>query len=259
MRRKKIKYVSLEAGAFLSDMVFQVMNAEERGVYCSLLFYLYENNGGLPLNPECLKHLCNCENFEKVWEFIKRKFIVKRERIYHKRVTAELERAKQLSQAQSEKGVKGALSRWKNDGTGIGTGITKRSETNRSETNRSEDKGSNNSNTNPSQFQSLISSTRLAAITPAELETLRFRIYDILCGIFKGRTPSDTTALRNLTKWVRENIAAGKFEPEIFKTIVNMAVESKNGKSRKPIAVFFAQVKRELGYIPTPIALRQQM
>jgi uncharacterized protein YdaU (DUF1376 family) len=111
MKRKKIKYVSLESGAFLSDLVFQVMNAEERGVYCSLLFYLYENNGGLPLNIETLKHLCNCENFEKVWEFIKQKFIVKRGRIYHKRVTAELERAKQLSQAQSEKGVKGTIKR----------------------------------------------------------------------------------------------------------------------------------------------------
>jgi hypothetical protein len=41
--------------------------------------------------------------------------------------------------------------------------------------------------------------------------------------------------------------------------IVNMATASHNGKSRKPLAVFFAQVKRELGYIPTPIALRQQM
>jgi len=111
MKRKKIKYVSLEAGAFLSDMVFQVMNAEERGVYCSLIFYLYENNGGLPLDFETLKHLCNCENFEKVWEFIKRKFIIKRERIYHKRVTAELERARQIFQVQSQKGVKGAIKR----------------------------------------------------------------------------------------------------------------------------------------------------
>ncbi|MGB8225583.1 MAG: DUF1376 domain-containing protein [Sedimentisphaerales bacterium] len=238
MKHKKIKYVSLEAGAFLSDMVFQVMNAEERGVYCSLIFYLYENNGGLPLNPEYLKHLCNCENFEKVWEFIKRKFIIKRERIYHKRVTAELEKARLFLQGQSEKGVKGMKSRWHSDNTAI---------TKRSEPNRSEDKGSNNSNTN-SAFQSPISSIRRDTITTAELETLRFRIYDILCGIFRGRTVSDSTAIRNLTKWVKENIAAGKFEPEIFKTIVNMAVESKNGKSRKPLAVFFAQVKRELGY-----------
>ncbi len=244
MKLKKIQYVSLESGAFLSDLVFQAMNAEERGVYCSLIFYLYENNGRLPLNIETLKHLCNCENFEKVWEFIKQKFIVRKNKIMHKRVIAELEKARRFLQAQSDKGIKGAQKRWNNDSTATGTGNTKRSEEKQSEGTES----NNYSNTNPSQFQSLMSSTRLAAITPAELETLRFRIYDILCGVFKGRTPSDTTAIRNLVGWVKNNITAGKFEPEIFKTIVNMAVESKNGKSRKPIAVFFAQVKKELGY-----------
>ncbi len=240
MRHKKIKYVSLESGAFLSDLVFQAMNAEERGVYCSLLFYLYENNGRLPLNIETLKHLCNCENFEKVWQFIRQKFIVKKGFITHKRVSRELDKARQLSQAQSEKGVKGMKSRWHSDNTAI----TKRSEENRSEVTEN----NNYSNTNPSQLQSLLTSTRCASITTAELETLRFRIYDILCGVFRGRTPSDTTAIRNLVGWAKNNIAAGKFEPEIFKTIVNMAVDSKNGKSRKPIAVFFAQVKRDLGY-----------
>jgi len=242
MKKTKIKYVSLEAGAFISDLVFQVMNARERGVYCTIIFYLYENNGGLPFNIEDLKHLCNCPDFEKVWEFVKRKFIIKRGRIYHKRVTAELERARQFLQVQSEKGIKGAIGRWKSDGTGNGIGIAKRSEGKRSEGNES-----NNSNSNPSSaFQSAGSSLRHAATASLEMETIRF--YDILSGIFRGRTVSDTTSLRNLVRWVKENIAAGKFAPEIFKTIVNMATESKNGKSRKPIAVFFAQVKKDLGY-----------
>jgi uncharacterized protein YdaU (DUF1376 family) len=257
MKHKKIQYVSLEAGAFLSDLVFAVMNAEERGVYCSLIFYLYENNGGLPLNIEYLKHLCNCENFEKVWELVKQKFIIKKGWIYHKRVTAELEKARRFLQGQSERGVKGMTKRWGGDNGVINGVITKRSEV--SEANQSEVKISNNSNTNPvidkvsngsngSPFKSLISSIRHDTLGAGELETLRFRIYDILGGIFTGRTISDSTSLRNLTKWVKEQIEAGKFEPEIFKRIVNMAVESKNGKSRKPIAVFFAQVKSELGY-----------
>ena len=103
MRRKKIQYVSLESGAFLSDLFFQAMNAEERGVYCSLIFYLYENNGRLPLDIETLKHLCNCENFEKAWEFIRPKFIVRNNTITHKRVITELDKAKQLLQIQSKK------------------------------------------------------------------------------------------------------------------------------------------------------------
>jgi len=245
MKRKKIQYVSLEAGAFISDMAFQVMTAQERGVYCTIIFYLYENNGRMPLDIEVLKHLCNCENFEKVWEFVKQKFVIKKDFITHKRVCRELDRARRLSQAQSEKGIKGAMRRWKPDDTGIGTGIAKRSEVNRSEDKVSD----NNSNTSPSSaFQSLDTSLRSAAITAGELETLRFRIYDILHKVFGGLTVSDRTSLRNLTGWVKENIVAGKFEPGIFKTIVNMATDSCNGKSRKPIAVFFAQVKNDLGY-----------
>ncbi len=103
MKKKKIQYVSLEAGAFISDLVFQVMTAEERGVYCSLIFYLYENNGRLPFNIEVLKHLCNCRNFEKIWEFIKQKFVIKKDIITHKRVFRELDRARHPSQVRSEK------------------------------------------------------------------------------------------------------------------------------------------------------------
>ena len=257
MKQKKIQYVSLEAGAFLSDLVFAIMNAEERGVYCSLIFYLYENNGGLPLNIGYLKSLCNCENFEKVWELVKQKFVIKRGRIYHKRVTAELQRARQYSQVKSQAAVKGNEVRWKNNRTAMAE-QSQRNVT-KSEANRSEVKGSNNTSSNPirdkvsngasgSPFKSFISSIRHDTFTKADLETLRFRIYDILGGIFKGRTISDSTSLRNLTKWAKEQIEAGKFEPEIFKRIVNMAAESQNGKSRKPIAVFFAQVKNELGY-----------
>lgn len=249
MKHKKIQYVSLEAGAFLSDLVFQVMAAEERGVYCSLIFYLYENNGALPFNTDYLNQLCNCRNFEKVWEFIKQKFKVKNGIISHKRVSRELDRARHLLQGQSEKGVKGNDVRWREHRTAIAQQSPDNRQVKRSEVieaNRSEVNGSNN-NSN-SAFQSVISSLRHGTLTNGELETLRFRIYDILCGIFRGRTVSDSAALRNFTKWVKENIAAGKFQPEVFKTIVNMATDSKNGKSRKPIAVFFAQVKKELGY-----------
>ena len=42
---KSPKYVSLEPNAFLSDKDFQLMNAEERGVYCTIIFYLYSNGG----------------------------------------------------------------------------------------------------------------------------------------------------------------------------------------------------------------------
>jgi uncharacterized protein YdaU (DUF1376 family) len=324
MRHKRIKYISLEAGAFISDLIFQTMTAAERGVYCTLIFYLYENNGRLPFDIESLKHLCNCQDFEKVWEFIKQKFIIKNGKISHKRVSKELDRAKKLSQVQTEKAVKAAVKRWQND-TPSNAPSNASSIAKRSNEKRSEDKVSENIETCPvrndqplkvnncegnscaaeftnltkpaisngasvrtitkgllpsvrdiskrpdiaSQIQCLKSSTRLdpleagrqrqptAAIGSRPLtgpapsaaeqpDTVIF--YDRLAGVFGGRTPADSTALRNLTRWLSDCVATGVFTKSIYQRVIDMAADSKNGSSRKPIAVFFAQVKRDLGY-----------
>jgi uncharacterized protein YdaU (DUF1376 family) len=250
MKRKKIQYVSLESGAFISDLIFQTMTAAERGVYCTLIFYLYENNGKMPFNAELFKSLCNCADFEKVWEFVKQKFIIKNGRIFHKRVSKELDRAKKLSQVQSEKGVKGMKSRWSNDNTAITEKLPDNNQAKESKAKPSEDKPRENIDTKSvsaiakdllpsaqtgqrssiaSQIQCLNSSTRRA---PVSTDIMDF--HDRLANAFGGRTPGDSTALRNLVRWVQDSVAA----------------DSKNGNSRKPIAVFFAQVKKDLGYTP---------
>lgn len=281
MKRKKIKYVSLESGAFISDLIFQVMNAAERGVYCTLLFYLYENDGRMPFDIELLKGLCNCDDFEKAWEFIKQKFTVKNGNISQKRVTAELNRAKKISQAQTEKAVKAANARWNDDATSMpqasnkhATSKAKEGEDKSSEAKQSEDKPGDNTNSSDppdnqplttddiesdneslddSHFNSLSSSPQLATtlITAAaegatnlELDIIRF--YDKLAGTFGARTPSDTTSLRNLSRWVKDKINQGRFNREIIPRILDMAAESKEGNSIKPIAVFFARVNKEL-------------
>ncbi|OHB58396.1 MAG: hypothetical protein A2173_08775 [Planctomycetes bacterium RBG_13_44_8b] len=277
MKRKRIKYVSLESGAFISDLIFQTMSAEERGVYCTLLLYLYENNGKLPFNIELLKSLCNCTDFEKSWDFIKQKFTVKNGKISHKRVTKELNRAKLLSQTQSQKAVKAAKARWNDDASSIPQAFNKNTSsiTKRSQANQSEDKVRDNTKrssgrpvpniapelenirtklqaNHSSQFNSVVSSPRFAQEQPAtgtgSSEPGLIDFYDRLVSIFAARTASDTTSLRNLAGWVRDNIAAGRFNEQIIPRILEMAADSKTGKSIKPIAVFFARVKRELGY-----------
>ena len=72
--------------------------------------------------------------------------------------------------------------------------------------------------------------------------------YDKLVANFGARTPSDTTSLRNLTRWVKDKIQEGRFNREIIPRILDMAADSKTGNSIKPIAVFFANVNRELKY-----------
>jgi uncharacterized protein YdaU (DUF1376 family) len=263
MRHKRIKYISLEAGAFISDLIFQTMTAEERGVYCTLIFYLYENNGKLPFDIESLKHLCNCQDFDKVWEFIKQKFIIKNGKISHKRVSKELDRAKKLSQAQTEKAVKAATKRWQNDAPSNAPGIAKGSEGKRSEVKVRENIETKSISSiskgllpsvrdiskKPdiaSQIQCLKSSTRLDPSASEQPDTVIF--YDRLAAVFGGRTPADSTALRNLVRWLSDCVAKGAFTKGIYQRVIDMAADSKNGSSRKPIAVFFAQVKRDLGY-----------
>jgi uncharacterized protein YdaU (DUF1376 family) len=263
MKRKKIQYVSLESGAFISDLIFQAMTAEERGVYCTLIFYLYQNNGRLPFDIESFKHLCNCENFAKVWEFVKQKFIIKNGRVFHKRVSKELDRAKKLSQVQSEKGVKGMKSRWSNDNTAITEKLPDNNQAKESKAKPSEEKIRKNIDSNvsaiakdllpsadkkppssiASQIQSLKSSIR-HDVDPTNMVIF----YDKLANTFGGRTPSDTTALRNLVRWVQDSVSGLVFNKDIYQRILDMAADSKNGNSRKPIAVFFAQVKKDLGY-----------
>ena len=89
-----MKYVQLEPGAFIGDIDFQVMTDRQRGIYLSLILYLYSSGGTLPNTVQTLFKLCSStlENFEEDWEAIKHKFIVN-DTISHKRVDEEIERA----------------------------------------------------------------------------------------------------------------------------------------------------------------------
>lgn len=107
MAKEKAKYVQLEPDAFLSDIDYQAMSAEQRGVYCTLIFYLYRNNGKLKYDEKLLSRLCNVNgNFD--FQTVLCKFQVRRGFIYHKRVTAELHK----SQARINAAVKAAKTRW---------------------------------------------------------------------------------------------------------------------------------------------------
>jgi len=72
--RMKIKFVQLESQAFFTDLDFVTMSAADMGVYCTLLLHLYCNAGRCEFDPHALARLCNCDDFEKVWEKIAKKF-----------------------------------------------------------------------------------------------------------------------------------------------------------------------------------------
>ncbi|MGD9109344.1 MAG: hypothetical protein PVG93_00255 [Phycisphaerales bacterium] len=125
---KKIKYVQLEPAAVLLDFLSSRMTAEQFGCYWLIMMNLYCQAGKLEFDLNELGMLCNrSESFEKIWEKIESKFQIKNGFIKHKRVTAELRRAKRFLQHQRQAGLKGAQKRWGRYGKPNGNDIAKES------------------------------------------------------------------------------------------------------------------------------------
>ncbi|MHC4258879.1 MAG: DUF1376 domain-containing protein [Planctomycetota bacterium] len=222
----KVKFVQLEPEAFLSDGDFQAMSDAERGVYWSLILYLYCNNGRLRLDFEKLARLCGCQSFEQVWSRIGKKFSLRGGCIRHKRVSAELKRARQFMQSRREAGLKGAARRWHSQRSPM---PTKRNE------NVKESKAPTNTNP-PGQSLSSSSSVRVQGLN----------FYEALTALIMPRTQSDRTCFRNVTNWLIEGCATGRFDERIFERVLDYAKEATTG--RNPAAVFMTLIKKELGY-----------
>lgn len=101
------------------------LSIEEHGAYSMLLFHLWDKDGSLPFDHDRLARLCRMsrKRWEFTWEAIARFFVVDVERctFSQKRVTEELEKAKERKAAASENGAKGAKARWQTNGQAMAT------------------------------------------------------------------------------------------------------------------------------------------
>jgi len=232
----KIKYVQLESDAFLTDIDFVQFTPAERGVYCSLILVLTSNDGKCTLGPRALSRICNCdsvEEFEKIWERISKKFQLRKGVIRHKRVTQELGRAKKLLQAKRRGGLSTAKKRWHSGRTANSTAIAK------------ETKG----NVNVKVSKDLTNTADRSISSSGSLRTEQLRALhfnDALSRIIPPAGRSDRTCFRNVTNWLLEGCAGGRFNAEIFDRVLDYAKQARQGK--KPAAVFMAVLKEELGY-----------
>ena len=104
---KDIFWIRCVPADFLSDSDLQGMDAEQRGVAFWLWMNLYTNNGKLKYNLKRLAGMCSTTP-EVVEEVINEKFQVGDGFVSHKRVDAELERAK----ARHLKAVLASKARW---------------------------------------------------------------------------------------------------------------------------------------------------
>jgi len=253
----KIKYVQLESDAFLTDIDFVQFTPAERGVYCSLILYLTSNDGKCTSEPEALSRICNCdsvEQFEKIWEKVSKKFQSRNGMIKHKRVAKELSRARKLRQAKRKAGLSGAEKRWQSHRTDRGDDMANRRKGN---VIGREDKDTSNTNTinqSLSSTSSLRSSPEGVSPSGADDQTPRtadsqiraLHFNEALTGIIKPRSRSDRTCFANVTRWLAEGCARGRFSDEIFGRVLDFAKEARRG--RNPAAVFMAILKQELSY-----------
>ena len=257
--KMKIKYVQLESDAFLTDIDFVQFTPAERGVYCSLILYLTSNDGKCTSEPEALSRICNCgsiEQFEKIWEKISKKFQLRNGVIKHKRVTKELKRAKSLLQAKRKAGLNGAKRRWQSHGTAEGDAMANRSKGN---VIGKEDKDITNTNTinqSLSSSSSLRSGVEAGCPSGAENQsplTSEWQIYGVrfsqaLEGIIRPASRSDRTCFVNVTRWLIEGCARGRFNHLIFDRVLDYARDARRGDN--PAACFMAVLKKELDYRP---------
>ena len=238
--KMKIKYVQLESDAFLTDIDFVQFTPAERGVYCSLILLLTSNDGKCDFEPRALSRNCNCDSldeFEKISRRIEKKFQLRKGKIRHKRVTKALRRAKKLFQAKRRGGLSTARKRLHSTSIANSTPIAKETKRNVNVKIRKDI-----TNTNTSDL-SLSSSDSLR--TEQQYSALRFS--DALNQLIPPRSRSDRTCFRNVTNWLVEGCAGGRFTGEIFERVLEYAKQAREGK--KPAAVFMSILKEELGYV----------
>jgi uncharacterized protein YdaU (DUF1376 family) len=244
----KIKYVQLESDAFLTDLDFIRFTPAERGLYCSLIFFLNSNDGKCEFDPVALSRLCNCDNvrqFEQLWEIVAKKFQSRNGVIKHKRVTKELRKAKKMLHARRKAGLKGAQVTWQNHNKAEGTNNSTATAKERKGNVIEKESKDNYSNTN-SNDQSFSSSNPVRTRLSADVQSRALHFNDALMGIIPPRSRSDRTCFHNVTKWLIEGCARGRFNHEIFGRVLDYAKEAKAGQ--KPAAVFMALLKKELEY-----------
>ena len=114
MAKEKVRYVQLAPSDFLSDADFQTWDAETRGVYTTIIFYMYANGGCVENNEEVLQRMTNCrkETWKVTLQKISKKFKVRGTKLYHNRVSFELKKAAKYIQDKKRAGLIGAEKRW---------------------------------------------------------------------------------------------------------------------------------------------------
>ncbi len=241
MTKQKIKTVRLQAGAFTSDSDWQVMTDSQRGIYWSIIVYLYENGGRLQYDEKKIKKLCNSgNNFCKNFSAIKHKFKIKNGILTHKRVTAELQKARKYIKQKRLAGLASGKARQTTaeqtlNGAGNGCPTTKAK-----------------AKTKLKLSKELSFNKEIRGNLALEIQKKAAYASDKLEMIFKPLTRTQVTTFLHIIQHISK---LGK--PELFDSLIEWASDAvqyagRNQKSKDTAAkLFVAKVKKETGFKKT--------
>lgn len=221
---KDVQHVNLEPIAFILEIDSNPdWGIDDIGCYWMLCLHLYINGGKIGFDLKKMAKICRCSSakFNKSWEKIAHKFSDNNQSVSQKRVRKELSAARKRMQKAYTDGLKGAEKRWGSHSNPV----AKRK--------RNENENETKTNTSNSKEKALSLSNSVRFVSALE-------------NIIRPKNQSDRTAIKNLNLWLTEKIIVEEFNQEIFSRVLDYAKEAKAG--RNPFAVFFATLRREIGY-----------
>lgn len=110
------KFCPIYTGDYLRDT--RHLTPTKHGIYLLLLFYAWDQKGPLPLDEQECAGIANCRSADEIdsLRYILAKYFVRMDDgYYNKRMQIEVERSEALSQARSEAGRKGYVSKSRQD------------------------------------------------------------------------------------------------------------------------------------------------
>jgi len=252
----QIKYVQLEPDAFLSDIDFQLMTAEERGCYWTIILYLYRNNGKLKYDPKSLPDLCKVKS-EFALNKVLSKFQKRHGYLTHKRVNKEIQKA----QVKQQSAVKAINTRWekqrKTDTDVLpeyyeckpAVILTKPNPTKLNLNNNNNTKITNNLKQNESQNGGVVIVKKAEEILELDLLIQKKRTICLgeLAKLFI-LNPREQTTFSAILKFLTEQCQAGIQQPEIFEDVVRWAKEAKKSSATNKKGLLVKKIKEKTGY-----------
>ncbi len=81
-----------------------------------------------------------------------------------------------------------------------------------------------------------------------ELGTRKLAFFETLLETLPPKSVSDRTCFRHVADWLSAGVRGGRFDPEIFQTVLLYAREATVGQARNRHAVFMSILRKELRY-----------